>query len=81
LGGKESISTVRGSGLRIDRKNGYYLVKSQLITAGRAQGTSLGMGTYSIMFIYIKYIVVLIYFIVEGRINTFGKEIQSSDWL
>jgi hypothetical protein len=39
------------------------------------------MGTYSAIFIYIKYMVILIYFIVEGRINTFGKEIQPSDWL
>ena len=73
--------TVRGSGLRIDRKNGYHLVKSQLITAGKAQGTSLGMGAYSATFIYVKYVVVLMYFIVEGRINTFGEEIQPSDWL
>jgi hypothetical protein len=39
------------------------------------------MGAYSATFIYVKNVVVLMYFIVEGRINTFGEEIQPSDWL
>jgi hypothetical protein len=39
------------------------------------------MGTYSTTFIYVKNVVVLMYFIVEGRIDTFGEEIQPSDWL
>jgi hypothetical protein len=39
------------------------------------------MGAYSTTFIYIKNVAVLMYFIVKGRINTFGKEIQPSDWL
>jgi hypothetical protein len=49
--------------------------------AGRAQGTSLSIGAYSTMFIYVKNVVILMYFIVEGRIDTFGEEIQPSDWL
>jgi len=39
------------------------------------------MGAYSATFIYVKNVVVLMYFIVEGRIDTFGEEIQPSDWL
>jgi hypothetical protein len=39
------------------------------------------MGAYSVMFIYVKNVIVLMYFIVEGRIDTFGEEIQPSDWL
>jgi hypothetical protein len=33
------------------------------------------------MFIYIRIVVVLIYFIDEDRIDQFEGEIQSSDWL
>jgi hypothetical protein len=39
------------------------------------------MGAYNTTSAYIKNVVVLIYFIDEDRIDTFGEEIQPSDWL
>jgi hypothetical protein len=33
------------------------------------------------MYIYVRFVVVLMYFTREGRIDTFDREIQPSDWL
>jgi hypothetical protein len=39
------------------------------------------MAINNAMFIYVRIVVVLMYFIDEDRINQFEGEIQSSDWL
>ena len=42
---------------------------------------TLYIGTSSTMYIYVRFVVVLIYFTKEDRIDTFDKEIQPSDQL
>jgi hypothetical protein len=53
----------------------------QLIEAGKALGMSPSMGVSSATFIYVRSVVVLMYFIVEERIESFETEMGASDWL
>jgi hypothetical protein len=53
----------------------------QLIKAGKALGISPFIGVSSATFIYIRSVVVLMYFIVEERIESFKTEMGAFDWL
>jgi hypothetical protein len=54
--------------LETGQKNGLHWAKSQLIRAGEAQGMSPFIDASSVMFIYVKIRVVLMYFTGKGRI-------------
>jgi hypothetical protein len=52
----------------------------QLIRGERAIGEIASMDVNSVMFTYVKIVVVLMYFIERGRIEAIKGEIQPSDW-
>jgi hypothetical protein len=53
----------------------------QLIEAGKVLGMSYSIVVSSATFIYVSSVVVLMYFIVKERIESFETEIGASDWL